>query len=54
MQLAKRIRYKPLSRQPGTLQITPRQTHTRNVKLPNNTSRQNLKTSIQYVNTIVR
>ena len=46
----KRIRNKPLRRQTRTTQIAPRQSRSRNVKLPRNPSRHRLQTAVQYVN----
>ena len=48
-----RVRDKPLRRQPGALQIAPRQAQPRNVKLANNTRRNSLKTTVQNINPIL-
>ena len=50
----KRVRNKPLRRQTRTPQITPRQTRSRYVKLPNNPSRHRLQATVQDINPIVR
>ena len=44
----------PLRRQPRTIEIAPRNTQPRNIKLPNNPSRHSLKTGVQNINPIVR
>src|SRR5262245_41955599 len=49
----KPIRNKTLRRLPPTTQITPRQTSARDVKLPNNPSRNWLQTLVQHINTRV-
>ena len=49
-----RIRDKPLPRQTRTVEIPPRKPNTPNVKLPNNTPRNRLKTTVQDINTITR
>src|SRR3954463_9369991 len=46
----KRVRDKPLRRQPRTAHIPARQTRTRNVKLTAHTSRYRLQTTVQNVN----
>ena len=45
-----RIGNKPLRRQPKTPQITPRKTHTRNVKLTRNANRNSLQPAVQHIN----
>src|SRR5262245_8336081 len=52
--LAIRVRNKPLRRQTKPIEITTRDPLPRNVKLANNTCRNNLKTTIQYVDPVVR
>src|SRR5262245_9103392 len=47
----KPIRNKTLTRQTATTNIAPPNPSTRNVKLPNNTNRNRLQTTIQYINT---
>src|SRR5262249_23626688 len=42
---------KTLTRQTATTNIAPTNPSTRNVKLPNNTNRNRLQTTIQYINT---
>ena len=48
-----RIGHEPLRRQPGTPQIAPRQTRTRNVQLARNTRRNRLQRCVQNVGSIV-
>src|ERR1700730_1913686 len=45
----KRVRHTPLPSQPRTVQIAPRKTRSRYVKLPNYPSRHRPQTTIQYV-----
>src|SRR6185312_14870613 len=49
----KRVRNKPLRRQPRTTHIPARQTRPRNVKLTAHTSRYRLQTAVQYVGAII-
>ena len=51
---AKRIGHKPLRRQARTTQIAPRQSRSRNIKLPNNTGRHRLQTPVQNINLRIR
>ena len=51
---AERTRHEPLRRQTRTVQITPRKTMTRYVKLARNTHRNRLKLSIKNINPRVR
>src|SRR5262249_61818308 len=44
------IRNKTLTRQGATTNIPPPNPSTRNVKLPNNTNRHRLQTTVQYIN----
>src|SRR5262250_966306 len=46
----KPVRNKTLTRQPATTNIAPTNPSTRDVKLPNNTNRHRLQTSVQYIN----
>ena len=46
----KRIGHKPLRRQARATQIAPRQSRSRNIKLPNNTGRHRLQTPVQDIN----
>src|SRR3954453_7681856 len=50
----KRVRNKPLRRQPRTTHIPARKTRSRNVKLPAHTSRYRLQTAVQNVGLRVR
>src|SRR5215467_3575047 len=47
----KPVRNKTLTRQPATTNIAPTNPSTRDVKLPNNTNRNRLQTTVQYINT---
>src|SRR4030095_9861525 len=49
-----RVRNKPLRSQTRSIQITTRQTQTRNVQLPNHTKRYRLKISVEDIDTVVR
>src|SRR5580692_7971358 len=50
----KRVRHKPLRRQTATTHITPPKPQARYIKLPRNTNRRRLQTTIQYINLRVR
>src|SRR5262245_42897130 len=50
----KPVRNKPLRRQARTTHIPARQSSPRNVKLPNNSRRNRLQTSVQHISAVVR